>query len=48
MEHRGYVEPGETPGQACEREISEELGFNKTAHFLSGVLVSDLGTVSPN
>jgi len=25
----GYVEPGETPREACEREIKEELGLDR-------------------
>ncbi|WP_433757303.1 NUDIX domain-containing protein [Nocardia sp. CA-135398] len=25
----GYVEPGESPGAACRREISEELGIDR-------------------
>ena len=30
----GYVEPGESPAQACEREIREELGLSRTAERL--------------
>lgn len=34
----GYVEPGETPIEACIREIKEELGIDRPVHSL---LVAD-------
>ncbi|WP_280362303.1 NUDIX hydrolase [Nocardia wallacei] len=30
----GYVDRGESPASACEREVREELGLNRTAHRL--------------
>src|SRR5438105_8627820 len=30
----GYVEPGETPIEACEREIKEELGLDRNVERL--------------
>jgi 8-oxo-dGTP diphosphatase len=34
----GYVEPGETPIEACKREIKEELGLDRT---IDRLLVAD-------
>jgi len=33
----GYVEPGETPTEACEREIKEELGLEREVGQLLAV-----------
>lgn len=30
----GYVEPGESPGAACRREIREELGIDRAPRYL--------------
>jgi ADP-ribose pyrophosphatase YjhB (NUDIX family) len=34
----GYVEPGETPREACEREVAEELGIRPR---IGDLLVAD-------
>jgi 8-oxo-dGTP diphosphatase len=33
----GYVERGESPAAACQREVMEELGIDRVPHRLAGV-----------